>query len=115
MEDFNALYMLYFATFSIFAGTTVPFIVQAWLEFVKPKTAVWKSIWSWIVPLVLGIAGWGLGLVFDGGFLAGLVWWHALIYGAWAAVMANVAWDNVPWLKELVNQLFIWLLSKTKK
>ena len=112
MEELKTLYMLYFAAFSVFAGTTVPFIVQAWLEFWKPETKVWKSIWSWIIPVTLGVAGWALGLIFQDGFLAGLVWWHALIYGAWAAVMANVAWDNVPWLKELVNQFFVWILSK---
>ena len=112
MEQLTELYAVYFFTFSVFAGTTVPFIVKAWLEYWKPKTKLWKSIWSWIVPLVIGAAGWALGLIFQEGFLAGLVWWHALIYGAWAAFMGNIAWDNVPWLKELVNQFFVWLLNR---
>jgi len=114
MEDLTALYMTYFAAFSVFAGTTVPIIVKAWLEFWKPKTKVWTSVWSWIVPLVIGVAGWALGLFFKEGFLANLAWHEAIIYGAWAAIMGNVAWDNVPWLKEVVNQLFVYLLNKER-
>lgn len=112
MGELKELYMLYFAAFSVFSATTVPFVVKAWLAFWKPKTKVWTSIWSWIVPVVLGMAGWGLGLLLKDGFLANLVWYHAVLYGVWAAVMANIAWENVPWIKELVNQVFVWLLNK---
>ncbi len=113
MDELQALYMSYFAAFSVMAGVTVPIVVKAWLEFWKPKTKVWRSIWSWIIPVAVGMVGWLLGVfIFKDGFLANLVWTDALIYGAWAAIMGNVAWDNVPWLKEIINQLFVYLLSK---
>ena len=115
MENLKEMYLLYFATFSVFSVTTMPFVVQAWLEYWKPKTKLWKSIWSWIVPVALAMAAWGVGLFFKEGFLADLLWYQAAIYGAWAAVMANVAWDNVPWLKVIVGQFFVWLLNKTIK
>jgi hypothetical protein len=109
MEELAIVYALYFATFSAFCTVTVPFIIEAWMRWFQPQTKFWKSVWSWIIPPALGMGGWGLASIFQDGFLFGLPWWSGLFFGAWAAVMANVGWGNVPWIKEFVTNLFEWL------
>jgi hypothetical protein len=109
MEELAMVYALYFATFSVFCTMTVPFIIEIWLRWIQPETKLWKSIWSWIIPPVIAMGGWGLALLFQDGFLFGLPWYSGLFFGAWASVMANVGWKNVPWIKDFVTNLFEWL------
>ena len=111
MENLNELYVTYFATFSLVAGTTLPFVIE-WVNRVfELTTSAVKSIVSWAVPVVLMYAGWGLGHFFEG-FLSELPYWHPLVYGAWAGLMANIEWTAVPWLKTAVTAFFEWLLKK---
>lgn len=96
-------YAAYFGTYSVIVGQTLPWVIEFWNRTFQPKTAKWKSRWSWIIPVVLHVVAWGLAQVFKVGFLYELHWVSAVIFGAWAATLANVNWNNVPWLKDLVN------------
>lgn len=112
MENLQELYLTYFAAFSIVVGKTLPFVIEAVNRWLNLQTKRVKSIVSWVVPVLVMYAGWGLGHFFEGSFLVGLEAWHPLAYGAWAALLSNMEWNNVPWLKEAVNSFFTWLLTK---
>lgn len=106
------IYVAYFATFSVVAGTTFPFVTEAINRWFDLQGKVLKSIVSWVVPVAIMYVGWGLGNFFDGSFLQDLVWWKPAVFGAWAGLLSNVCWNDVPWLKDAVNNFFEWLLNK---
>ena len=100
------IYHAYFASFSIIMGTTLPFLMEAINNFFNLSSRTVKSIVSWTVPIVLLLAAWVMANFLDAGFLYHMPWYMALFYGAWAALMSNVCWNNVPWLKNIVVELF---------
>ena len=115
MDQLNELYLAYFVSFSIVIGKTLPFLIEAVIRWLSLEGKTIKSVTSWVVPVLVMYAGWGLGHLFEGSFLTGLEAWQPLAYAAWAALMANIEWKTVPWLKNAVNSLFDWLLDGDKK
>jgi hypothetical protein len=107
MEEITAgialKYAAYFGTYSVVLGQTLPWVIEFWNRTFKPKTSKWKSRWSWIIPIVLHILAWFIAQLVKVGFLYEVHWVSALFFGAWAATISNVNWNNVPWLKDLIN------------
>lgn len=112
MESINDLFGEYFATFSVVAGITIPFLMEFLNRIFNIGSAIAKSILAWVVPVLIMYAGWGLANVLEGSFLQGLPYWHPALYGLWAALLANIEWKNILWLKEAVNGVMDWLLKK---
>ena len=108
----NEIYLAYFASFSIVCGKTLPFIIEFLNRILKLTSRRVKSIVSWVVPVAIMYIGWVLGNFFDGSFLQELPAWKPAVYGAWAALLSNIEWNNVPWLKDAVNNFMDWLLKK---
>lgn len=108
--------LIWISTFWMFATVGVPAIIEFIYEKIKePATKLWKSIWSWVIPIAATYGVWVVGLVFNVGFLAGYeVWWVPGVIGGFAAGISNYSWENIPWLKEAITNL-IALLPKTKK
>ena len=114
MEQLEVLFALYFATLSVVVGTTLPFAIELINRVFDFQKEITKSIVSWVIPVVVMYVAWGANQVFVG-FLTDVPFWHPLVYGVWSALMANIEWNNVPWLKEVVNQTMDWLLKQGKK
>lgn len=108
----EAIYLAYFATFSVVTGVTLPLVIEFLNQTVNITQKFWKSVVSWGVPVAIMYVGWAIGNFFDGSFLQSLPVWQPAVYGAWAGLMANVNWANVPWLKEMVNAVMAWLLNR---
>lgn len=66
-----------------------------------PQVAI--QITSWLVGIALAAGGWFLNF----GFLAGLIWWEALLWGFGASMVANSVADaqTVQTLIELIKRL----------
>ncbi len=108
----NEIYLAYFATFSVVMGTTLPWVTEFFNRILDLENKYLKHAVSWAVPVAIMYAGWFAGNFFDGSFLQDLVWWKPAGFGVWAGLMSNIEWNNVPWLKDAVNNFFDWLLSK---
>lgn len=103
IDNLSAQYILYFGTYSVVAAQTLPWVIEFWNRTFKPKNAKWKSRWSWIIPIILHLVAWGLGQILKTGFLYEVHWVATLVFGAWSAMLANVTWNNVTWVKELIG------------
>lgn len=108
----NEIYLAYFATFSVVMGTALPWVIELLNRLMTLENKYLKHFVSWTVPAAIMYAGWFGSNFFDGSFLQELAWWKPGIYGIWAGLMANIEWNNVPWLKDAVNNFFDWVLSK---
>jgi len=119
MEELELLFVAYFATFIIVLEVTLPlvteFIIRIINKFVDELSSTAKSITSWVIPILLMYAGWGIGHFFEGSFLVGLAWWHPLVFGGFAATFSNLAWMNIPWVKRLANWLLSWFIEYINK
>ncbi len=113
--DFSEI-LLWLSGFWALATVGIPFIIEFIYEKIaEPKTSLWKSIWSWILPIAGFYAAWVVGMWYEIGFLAEYeVWWVPGIMGATAAAISNFGWNNIPWLKTAIIEL-IKLLPKTRK
>lgn len=108
--DFTVI-LLWVSSFWLFATTAIPFIIEFIYEKIaKPQTKLWKSIWSWIIPIALFYVAWIVGTQFDIGFLAEYeVWWSVGVMGAIAAAISNFGWNNIEWLKTLIFKIIEYL------
>lgn len=99
-------------TFWGFSTIAVPFIIEFIFEKIyKPSSKTWRSVMSWVIPIALTYGLWYLGL----GYLQEItIWWVPAILGALSAGVANYAWNDIPWIKDLINRI-IEFLPKTKK
>lgn len=71
-------------------SAAIPLIAELVIKLFKPPTGIWTQIVSIVVGIGVTMFGWWFGL----GFLAGLLWWHALIVGLCASLAANGIWDT---------------------
>ncbi len=99
--------LIWISGFWMFASIGVPAIIEFIYKKIKePQTSLWKSIWSWLIPIILTYGIWFAGKFFEIGFLVGYeVWWVPLIMGGLAGLVSNYAWMNVPWIKEAIIQI----------
>lgn len=90
-----------FVTFATLIGATwgLTELIKTIPNF--PKWAV--QLTSWLTGIWLSVAGWALSL----GFLAGLIWWEALLWGLGASMVANSVADaqTVQTLIELIKKI----------
>ena len=83
-----------FSSFFVTLAALIPLVtfLSAWVtqHVLGHEAKGWmKQIASWLVALILSMAGWWLKLgVFDG-----LIWWHALVFGAGVGLAANGFFD----------------------
>jgi len=112
----NTEILVWIGSFWLFATVGIPTIIEfIYQKIAAPKTSVWKSLWSWIIPIGLTYVVWAVGILFEMGFLVGYeVWWVPGIMGALAAGIANYGWNNIPWMKEAIIYV-ISLLPKTRE
>jgi hypothetical protein len=69
----------------------IPFVVQILRNWIMPdEGGLTVQIFSWSVGIVITLAGWLAGL----GFLDGLLWWQAVLYGLGACLAANGIFDT---------------------
>lgn len=68
----------------------IPLAVEALKSILKPTQRLWVQALSWGTGIAMTMLGWWLGF----GFLAGMLWWHALIVGLFASLSANGVWDT---------------------
>ena len=107
MESNGFDVMLWISSFWLLATIGIPFIIEFIYENIaKPKTSLWKSIWSWVIPITGFYIAWAAGQIGDIGFLAAYeVWWAPAIMGALAAGIANYGWDNIGWVKTVIKEI----------
>lgn len=106
------------SSFWAFATLGVPAITEFIYEKIKePETKLWKSIWSWLIPIILTYLVWVAGILFDIGFLIDYeIWWVPGVMGSIAAALSNYSWENIPWIKDAVIYVISLLpKKKTKK
>jgi hypothetical protein len=69
----------------------IPVVVEFLKRLIIPNaTGFGVQIFSWTIGILITLAGWLLNL----GFLNGLSWWMALLYGAGACLAANGIFDT---------------------
>ena len=90
-----------FATFAALVAA-IPFVVQLVKKLIPNASSTAVQIVSWVVGIAVTMFGW----VFNLGFLAGLDWYIALLYGLGASLAANGVFDT---------GLIEWVLSLFKK
>lgn len=79
----------------------IPIIVQ-WLKKLLPNSPpLVTQIISWLTGIILAIIGWYFNL----GFLSGVTWQLALLYGVGASLVANGVFDTgiVTWIFNLFS------------
>ena len=103
-------------SFWSFSTIAVPFVIELIYEKIaEPQTKLWKSIWSWVIPIALTYVLWLVGIYFEIGYLVEYtVWWTPAIFGAISAGISNYGWNNIPWVKQMIIYI-ISLLPKFKK
>lgn len=79
----------------------IPLIVESVKSFLKPKNKLFIQIISWLTGIAVTMLGWWFSL----GFLDGLLWWNALIVGAFASLAANGVYDTgvYEWVLKLLG------------
>lgn len=79
-----------FATFLTLVAF-IPVATQLLKKWIAPlQTGLAAQLISWLIGLAITMLGWLLHL----GFLDGLLWWQALIYGVAASLAANGIFDT---------------------
>lgn len=116
MEQIWETVLLWTSGFVVFSTVAVPTITEFIYEKIKkPTTKFWRSVWSWVIPISLTYVVWGIGRLFDVGFLADvLIWWVPFIFGAAAATISNYSWANIPWIKETIIAILDWLPKRSE-
>lgn len=97
----------YDSAFATFVSLTaaIPVVVE-FLKRLLGKTKATPNwlvqVFSWIVGIILALVGW----VFHLGFLAGIDWYWAIIYGFGATLAANGVADTkiIQWIFSLFNK-----------
>lgn len=88
----------YSSAFTTFAGLVaiIPFIVEGMKKIFKSINPVVIQITSWVTGIVITMFGWAFHL----GFLNGLEWWQALLYGLGVSLAANGIFDTglIEWI-----------------
>lgn len=92
----------YGAVFATFASlvAAIPFATEALKGLFRITSPVVNQVISWLVGIALAMLAWWLGI----GFLEGVLWWVALIYGLAASLAANGVFDTglIEWLIGLI-------------
>ena len=81
-----------FESFSALVALTamiIPFVVELF-KLIPGLPSIVKQILSWLIGVLAAFAGWQLNL----GFLGGLDWYIALLYGFGAGLIANGVFDT---------------------
>lgn len=88
----------YSSAFTTFAGLVaiIPFVVEGMKKIFKSINPIVVQFISWITGVAITMFGW----VFHLGFLDGLEWWQALLYGLGVSLAANGIFDTglVEWI-----------------
>lgn len=88
----------YSSAFTTFAGLVaiIPFVVEGMKKIFKSISPIVIQIISWITGIVVTVFGWAFHL----GFLNGLEWWQALLYGLGVSLAANGIFDTglIEWI-----------------
>lgn len=97
----------YSSAFTTFAGLVaiIPFVVEGVKRIFKSISPIVIQIISWITGIAVTMFGWAFHL----GFLNGLEWWQALLYGLDVSLAANGIFDTglIEWI--------VGLFAKKKK
>lgn len=91
-------YSDWFISFAVLVGI-IPFITEAFKKLVGVTPGIVIQIFSWLIGLILTGVGWYFGL----GFLHGIEWYYALMYGIGAALASNGIFDTgmITWLMSM--------------
>lgn len=107
MEELIKLFTEYTGTFLAFSTLLAPLVVEAIFEHLyDPEKKLIKSIMSWVVIIIIIFPIWQLQVWLSVGWLAELtIWWHVAIWGAGSAIVANVSWVNIEWIKIIIKKI----------
>jgi len=97
--------LLWIGTYTVFAGTTVPFIIELLFKYWQPNSKLLSRVISMIVALICAFAVWGIGMLFGVGFLVGASVYAVIGYGLGAGLIANFSWIKIEWIKELITRI----------
>ncbi len=88
----------YSSAFTTFAGLVaiIPFVVEGIKKIFKSISPIVIQIISWVTGIAVTMFGWAFHL----GFLNGLEWWQALLYGLGVSLAANGIFDTglIEWI-----------------
>lgn len=88
----------YSSAFTTFAGLVaiIPFVVEGMKKIFKSISPIVIQIISWVTGIAVTMFGWAFHL----GFLNGLEWWQALLYGLGVSLAANGIFDTglIEWI-----------------
>lgn len=91
----------YSSAFTTFAGLVaiIPFVVEGMKKIFKSISPIVIQIISWVTGIAVTMFGWAFHL----GFLNGLEWWQALLYGLGVSLAANGIFDTglIEWIVAL--------------
>jgi hypothetical protein len=90
-QEFTSLISSGFSAFFVSLAALVPLVVfcAAWLNAKFKAVGFWKQLVAWGVSMALTFIGWALHI----GFMDGLLWYHAVIYGFALGLAANGFFD----------------------
>ena len=85
-NPFSGIFETFFALVAF-----LPIAIQFLKKLIIPKVdGIWAQIFSWVIGIAITLVGWLLHF----GFLDGLSFWIALLYGAGASLAANGIFDT---------------------
>lgn len=88
----------YSSAFTTFASLVaiIPFVVEGIKKIFKSISPIVIQIISWVTGIAVTMFGWAFHL----GFLNGLEWWQALLYGLGVSLAANGIFDTglIEWI-----------------
>jgi len=92
-----------------FTTVLVPFVIEFFFEkMYKPTTKFLKSLFSFIISIILTFAVWGLGHL-GLGFLVDVTdIWHVLLWGVGVGFSASFSWANILWVKGIIR----WIITR---
>jgi len=97
--------LLWIAKYGTFATVGVPAVIELiFSKIYQPLNKTASSILTFVIALLSTFAVWLAGMWFDVGFLVDVTeYWHVIVYGLGAGLVANWTWVNIDWVKAIIT------------
>ncbi len=105
MENIFKDLVEWIATYGSFSVLAVPFFIELFFTYVhQPTSKVLNSVFTFLIAIACAFGVWVAGMWFDIGFLKDIsIWWHVVLYGLGAGLVANWTWVNIDWVKAAIE------------
>lgn len=105
MEQIAILVGEYVGTFLLLASFFVPMVIEAFFTYVwQPAGKFLNSLMTIFIAVAVTFVAWPISQAVGVGFLSEInVWWHVLLNGLGAGIIANWTWIGIDFVKMIIT------------